>query len=62
MTHITFYDYYGNIYTHTDGMAMGSPLDLTLSNFYMTHVENKVFNNSPNPQYMPDTLMTFSYY
>lgn len=44
-TQVPFYGCYGNVCKQTDNVAMGSPLGPTLSNFYMAHVENKVFNN-----------------
>lgn len=46
-TQVHFIDHNGRIYTQTDGIAMGSLLGPTLSNFCMTHVENKIFNNFP---------------
>ena len=29
-------------------MSMGSPLGVTFANFYMTHVENNIFELNPN--------------
>lgn len=43
---VPFYDYYGNIYTETDGIALGSPLVKILSN---DPVENKIFDNFTKP-------------
>lgn len=35
---------------------MGSPLSLTLSNFYTIHIENKIVNNFARPMF--DMLIT----
>ena len=40
----TFYDSHGNIYIQRDGIAMGSVLAPIFGNFYMSALENKVFN------------------
>lgn len=52
---------FGNIYTWTDGLAMGSPLNPTLSNFYMTHAESSVFNNFAKPSIYANILTIFSH-
>ena len=36
------------LYLQQDGVSMGSPLGVTLSNFYMVHIENNIMNNLPN--------------
>ena len=36
------------LYVQTDGVSMGSPLGVTFANFYMTHIENKIFEDSPD--------------
>ena len=35
----------GTMYRQVDGVAMGSALSVTLSNFYMAHIENLVLSN-----------------
>ena len=35
----------GSIYQQVDGVAMGSPLGPTFANYYMGHLENKIFSN-----------------
>ena len=49
-TVVPFYDTHENINIQIDGIAMGSVLDTIFSNFYMSALENKVFNtiNKPN--------------
>ena len=42
-TKVTFYDPSGNIYIRIDGISMGSPLGPTIYEFYMSHIENKIF-------------------
>ena len=37
----------GNLYLQKDGVSMGSPLGVAFANFYMTHLENKVFEENP---------------
>lgn len=48
-TEVPFYDHLGNIYTQIDGVAMGSVLGPTFSNFYMANLENKIFNSTKKP-------------
>ena len=38
----------GSMYIQKDGVSMGSPLGVLFANFYMSHVENKVFEKNPN--------------
>ena len=38
----------GYMYLQVDGVAMGSPLGPTFANFYMGHVESKVFEDRTN--------------
>lgn len=47
-TECPFQNLDGKLYTQIDGVSMGSPLGVTFANFYMSHLENKVFENSPN--------------
>ena len=49
-TEVPFYDPHGNIFIQKDRIAMGSVLVPIFSNFYMSALENKVFNtiNKPN--------------
>ena len=42
-TEVPFYDHLGNI--QTDGVSMGSVLGLIFSNFYMSDLENRIFNS-----------------
>ena len=35
----------GSIHQQIDGVAMGSPLEPTFANYYMGHLENKIFSN-----------------
>ena len=37
----------GKLFSQIDGVSMGSPLGVTFANFYMTYIENKVFNDQP---------------
>ena len=41
----------GNLYLQQDGVAMGSPLEVTFANYYMCHIENKILDS--NPTYKP---------
>ena len=60
-TEVPFYDPCGNIFIQRDGIAMGSVLGPIFSNFYMSALENKVFNtiNKPNihSRYADDILL-----
>ena len=60
-TQVPFYDPYGNIYIQQDGIAIGSVLGPIFSNFYMSALENKIFNtiNKPNIylRYADDVLL-----
>ena len=63
-TEVLLYDPHGNIFIQKDGIAMGSVLESIFSNFYMSALENKVFNtiNKPNiySRYASDILLTNS--
>ena len=48
-TEVPFYDHVGNIYTKKDGVSMESVLDPSFGNFYMSDLENKMFNKIKNP-------------
>ena len=51
-TEVPFYDHLGNIYVQTDGVSMGSVLGPIFSNFYMSDLENRIFNSTKkNLQY-----------
>ena len=43
-TEVPFYDPHGNIFIQKDGIIMGSVMGPIFSNFYMSALENKVFN------------------
>ena len=45
-TKVPFYDHNGEIYTQINGVFMSSVLGLTFSNFYMSNLENKIFNDT----------------
>ena len=52
-TEVPFYDHLGNIYVQTDGVSMGSVLGPIFSNFYMSVLENRIFNSiNKNPIYL----------
>jgi hypothetical protein len=38
----------GDLYVQSDGVSMGNPLGPTMANFYMCHLENSVFDNTPD--------------
>ncbi|XP_045116825.1 uncharacterized protein LOC123507729 [Portunus trituberculatus] len=44
---VPFYGPDGNMYTQIDGVAMGSPLGVLFTNFYMGTLEEKVFSLHP---------------
>ena len=48
-TEVPFYDHLGNIYVQTDGVSMGSVLGPIFSNFYMSDLENRIFNGTKKP-------------
>ena len=56
-TEVPFYGHLGNIYVQTDGVSMGSVLGPIFSNFYMSDLENRIFNSIKNLQYTKDMLM-----
>ena len=51
-TEVPFHDHLGIIYVDTDGVSMGSVLGLIFSNFYLFDLENSIFNNKKNLQYI----------
>lgn len=59
LTQVPFYNHYANIYAQTDSIVMVSALGLTLFNFYIFHVGNKIFNNSTI--YTHTISMTYSW-
>ena len=60
-TEVPFHDHLGNIYVQTDGVSMGSILGPIFSNFYMSNLENRIFNSIKNPpiylRYVDDILI-----
>ena len=36
------------LYEQTNGVSMGTPLGPTFANFYMCHIENKIFYTCPS--------------
>ena len=44
-TEVPFRDIDQNIYVQKDGVGMGSPLGVTIANFYMADVEERALNN-----------------
>ena len=50
-TRTPFHSVNGSIYQQKDGVMMGSSLGCTFANYYMAHLEEKVFN--ANPQAAP---------
>jgi hypothetical protein len=64
-TESPFYSLNKDIYLQTDGVSMGCVLGPTMANFYMGHLEERVFNNFPNlkpkiyDRYVDDTFGTF---
>ena len=60
-TEVPFYDHLGNIYVQTDGVSMGSVLGPIFSDFYMSDLENRIFNSTKKPpiylRYVDDILI-----
>ena len=54
----------GDLYLQIEGVAMGSPLGPTFANFYMGHLEEKVFTENPRPhiyaRYVDDIFVQIS--
>ena len=50
MTQVPFYDPSGKIFTQTDGISMGSPLEPSISEFYSPHIKSKTFNTIKKPK------------
>ena len=48
-TEVSFHDNLGNIYVQTDGVSVGSVLGPIFSNFYMSDLENRIFNSIKKP-------------
>ena len=48
-TEVPFYDHLENIYVQTDGVSMGSVLGPIFSDFYMSDLENRIFNSIKKP-------------
>ena len=45
-TKVPFYNRNGEIYTQINGVSMSLVLGPTFSNFYMSNLENKIFNDT----------------
>ena len=60
-TEVPFHDHLGNIYVQTNGVSMGSILGPIFSNFYMSDLENRIFNSIKKPpiylRYIDDILI-----
>ena len=60
-TEVPLQDHLGDIYIQTDGISMGSVLHPIFSNFYMSDLENKIFNCIRKPsiylRYADDILI-----
>ena len=59
-TEVQFHDNLGNIYVRTDGVFMGSVLGPIFTNFYMSDLENRIFNRikkSPIYQRIIDDIL-----
>ena len=63
-----FFMYNGKLYTQIDGVTMGSPLGPTLANFFLAHLESKLFlkNEQMHPnlylRYVDDVFSVFPIY
>lgn len=62
----TYFQWNGNFYEQTDGVAMGNPLSPIVANFYMEAFEDTVLNSSPlKPthwfRYVDDTFVVWSH-
>ena len=55
---VPFINHSGQMYHQCDGVAMGSPLGVLFTNFYMGVVEEHVYPNSLFPLSIAGTLMT----
>ena len=55
------FQFNGELFEQTDGVAMGSPLDLLLANVFMCHIENQLEQKNMIPsfyrRYVDDTLV-----
>ena len=60
-TQVPFYDHKDNIYIQIDGVSMGSALGPLFANFYMGHLEDKIFQLIDKPsiylRYVDDILV-----
>ena len=52
-TEVPFHDHLGNIYVQTKGVSMGSVIGPIFSNFYISNLENKIFNSIKKPPIYP---------
>ena len=63
-TEVPFHDHLGNIYVQTAGVSMESVLGSIFSNFYMSDLENRIFNSIKKPpiylRYVDDILILAS--
>ena len=46
-TECPFENFDGKLYAQIDGVSMGSPLGVTFANYYMTNLENTIFEKQP---------------
>ena len=65
----SFFTFDGEYYTQIDGVAMGSPLGLTLANAFLCHFEKKWLSECPveflpnvHKRYADDSFVTFNSY
>ena len=56
-TNVPFYDHNEDIYTQIDGISMGSVLGPIFTNFYMSNLGKKIFNDIKNHIFMYGMLM-----
>ena len=65
----SFFTFDGEYYIQIDGVAMGSPLGLTLANAFLCHFEKKWLSECPveflpnvHKRYADDSFVTFNSY
>ena len=59
-TEVPFHDHLGNMYVQIDWVSIVSVLGTMFNNFYMSYIENKIFNSIRKPpiylRYVDDIL------